>query len=116
MIIPEAMKQYVIDELRLEDYEKIKSYFDENFEPSNVNGLYWIYLDQNNLTEIQTSHEDCQPFYVAVDLEEDKISCELLVRTGSRIRCDCICYATEAQRDWLIRLIDTILEKLEVHV
>jgi hypothetical protein len=110
------MKQYVIDELRLEDYGKIKSYFDKNTERSNIEGIYWFYLDQSTLTEIQASHEDCKPFYIAVELEEEKISCELLVRTGSRIRCDCIQYATEAQREWIIRLIDSILEKLEVHV
>jgi hypothetical protein len=110
------MKQYVIDELRFEDYEKIKTYFDDYFEASEIKGIYWIHLDPENLSEVQASHEACKPFYIAVDLETDKISCELLVRTGNRIRCDCIQYATESQRNWMIRMIDAVLEKLEVHV
>jgi hypothetical protein len=110
------MKQYVIDELRIEDHEKIKTYFDDHFAVSEISGIYWIYLDQEILSEIQESHDECKPFYFAVDLEPDKISCELLIRTGNRVRCDCIRYATEFQRSWFISLIDTILEKLEVHV
>lgn len=110
------MKQYVIDELRIEDHEKIKTYFDDHFKVSEIGEIYWVHLDPEMLSEIQVSHHECKPFYFAVELEPDKISCELLVRTGNRIRCDCIRYATESQRNWLICLIDTILEKLEIHV
>jgi hypothetical protein len=110
------MKQYIIDELRIEDYEKIKTYFDDHFEASKISGIYWIYIDPKILSEIQISHDKCKPFYFAVEIEPDKLSCELLVRTGNRVRCDCVRYATESQRNWFIRLIDAILEKLEVHV
>jgi hypothetical protein len=30
------------------------------------------------------------------------------------MRCDCIRYATEAQRNWLIALIDGIFNQLEI--
>ncbi len=30
------MKQYVVDQLRPEDYEAVKAYLDENFESSSV--------------------------------------------------------------------------------
>jgi hypothetical protein len=110
------MKQYVIDELRSKDFEKIKNYFDKHFAASEIDEIYWIHLDQEILTETQISHSECKPFYFAVELEPGKISCELLVRAGSKIRCNCINYATETQRGWLIRLIDSILEKLEINV
>jgi hypothetical protein len=54
------MKQYVIDELRPKDYEMVKAFMDENFGSSNVDGVYWIQLDQNILTQVQKEHTECQ--------------------------------------------------------
>ena len=108
------MKQYVIDELRPTDYEMVKTYLDENFSSSNVNGIYWVQLDQDILTKIQAEHKDCQPFYFAIDLEPNLITFELLIRTKKRIRCDCMGYANEKQRNWLIRLADSIFDTLEI--
>ena len=108
------MKQYVIDELRPDDYEKIKIYFDDNFCSSGVDGIYWIPIDQENLSDVQAAHAECRPFYFAVDIEPTRMACELLVHTKSRIRCDCISYATEKQRNWLIELVDVIFDNLEI--
>ena len=41
---------------------------------------------------------------------------ELLVRTQNRIRCECIAYATDEQRNWLIRLVDDMLAQLGISV
>jgi len=108
------MKQYIIDELRLGEYEKIKTYLDENVDHSKMAGIYWIQLDENILTDIQTEHKECQPFYVAININPARVSCELLVRSRSIIRCNCISYATEAQRNWIIQLIDSMFTKLEI--
>ncbi len=108
------MKQYVIDELRPIDYKLVKAYLKKNFSSSDVDGIYWIQLDQNILTEIQVEHTSCQPFYFAVELEPNLITFELLIRTKKRIRCDCMGYATETQRNWLIRLADSIFDTLEI--
>ncbi len=108
------MRQYVIDELRIEDIEKIKAYLDKNYSISEMTGVYWIPVDSDILTEIQVLHTDCQPYYFAVELESDKISCELLVRTKKKINCSCMVYATREQRDRIIQLIDTIFEKNKI--
>ncbi len=108
------MKQYVIDELRPKDYETIRTYMDKNFNSSNVGGIYWLQLDQNILTEVQKKHAECQPFYFAVDLEQNLMAFELLVRTKNRIRCNCMGYATEKQRNWLIGFADSIFDKLKI--
>ena len=108
------MKQYVIDELRAADYESLKTYLQEHYGPAAVDGIYWIPLENGLLTDIQKAHRDCQPHYFAVDLDENRLALELLVRTKSVLRCDCIGYATEAQRNWLIALIDDIFNQLEI--
>jgi hypothetical protein len=110
------MKQYVIDELRPKGYEAIKTYLEENFSSSNVGGIYWIPLDRNLLTEVQAEHTDCQPFYFAVALEPNFVAFELLVRTKNKMRCSCMRYATEKQRNWFIGFADSIFDKLKIKI
>lgn len=114
MLTSPLVKQYVIDELRPDDYKKLKAHLDKNFNSSDIDGIYWIPLDQENLTDIQAGHNECQPFYFVIELNPDILACELLVRTKSRVRCDCISYATEKQLSWLIRFLDGMLDKLEI--
>ena len=110
------MKQYLIDELRLEDHEKIKAYMDETIKTSPMEGLYWIPVKEDLLAGIHASHKECGPHYFALELQEDRLSCELLVRAENSLRCNCIRYASKEQRDWLIEFIDAILERLEISV
>ena len=110
------MKQYVIDELRYNDYEKVKLYLDENLGASEISGIYWLPVDKEMLTFEQAAHTECLPLFFVIDLKPDLISCELLVRTKKRIKCSCIDYATEKQRNWLIQYTDDMLKQLEISV
>ena len=78
------MKQYVVDELRPGDHEKLKAYLDENLGRAGLDGLYWKPIDTPLLTEIQAAHANCAPFYVALVLMPESLSCELLVRTRNQ--------------------------------
>ena len=110
------MKQYVIDELRPKDHEAIKGYMEKNYSASDMDGIYWIPLEQDILTRIQKEHTDCQPFYFAVDLEPNRIAFEMLIRTQKRMRCSCMGYATENQRNWLMGLADSIFDQLGIKI
>ena len=114
MLILTVMKQYLVDELRPHDYEQIKAYLDAHFERAEIDGIYWIPLEAQLLTPEQAEHTDCQPFFLALALEPTSLACELLVRTKQRMRCTCINYATEVQRNWVIRLIDTLLAEMAI--
>mgnify|MGYP001824474853 FL=1 len=109
------MKQYVIDEIRAADHEKIKAYLDADFGPAEMGSIYWIPVAPEMLSEVQNAHKTCWPFFFALDLEPERLTCELLIRTRGRMRCDCIHYATESQRNWLISVVDAVFEKLEIH-
>jgi hypothetical protein len=109
------MKQYVVDEFRAADHEKIKAYLDAEFGPAEMGGIYWIPMAEEMLSEVQKAHKPCQPFFFALNFKSDRLCCELLIRTRNRIRCDCINYATESQRNWLISVVDAMFEKLEIH-
>ena len=108
------MKQYTVDELRPQDYEKIKDYLNENLSGGGIDGVYWIPIDSDLLSREQAAHTDCHPLYFMADLEPDQLSCELLVRTQNKIRCTCMGYATETQRNWVIRYIDGIFDTLNI--
>jgi hypothetical protein len=88
VVIIGYMKQYVVDQLRYVDYEKIKDYLDHRFATASIGGVYWVPIDLGLL----------------------------LVRTQNRIRCECIAYATDEQRNWLIRLVDDMLAQLGISV
>lgn len=106
------MKQYVIDQLRPNDYFKIKAYLDINLRLSGIPDIYWLILPLEMLEGNQAEHADCQPLYFALELSQSALSCELLVRTLSHVRCDCMRYASLAQRNWLIQTIDDICDQL----
>ena len=108
------MKQYVVDELRPEDYRKLRDYLDAQFEAAEVGGLYWLPIAPQLLSPEQSAHTGCQPFYAAVDLEATRMACELLVRTKNRVRCACMAYATEEQRNWLVNVVDGMLHELGI--
>ena len=108
------MKQYLIDELRPDEHVKIKKHLDEKYATTVFDGLYWIPIGQTQYSRIQIEHTECQPFYVALNLEPNLLACELLVRTQNRVRCACMGYATENQRNWLFRLVDDMFDRLKI--
>ena len=110
------MKQYVIDGLRPEDYQKLKAYLDRYLKPSSISGVYWLELDQDILTPVQRRHKACQPHIFALMLEETYLSCEFLVRIENKIKCDCMAYATKEQCNRLMDQVDAMLEKLDICV
>jgi hypothetical protein len=110
------MKQYVIDELRYTDYEKIKDYLDTHFGGSGVANIYWIPIDGDLLTPDQAEHTDCHPLYFGMELQDTRLSCELLIRTRNRMKCTCMAYADTRQRNWLMDCLDAIFEKLEIRI
>ena len=114
VIIILFMKQYVIDELRAADYKALKTYLNQQYGPVEMDGIYWIPVAIDMLTDIQSEHTECRPQYVAIDLDDNRLACEFLVRSKNRVRCDCIHYATENQRNWLIGFIDDIFERLQI--
>jgi len=108
------MKQYVIDELEPHDHDAVSDYLQRHTQPAGVDGLFWLPIAEDLLSPEQHSHDDCKPFAFALELLPDRLVCELLVRTGNRVRCSCIAYANRQQREWLIETIDAVLDKLGI--
>jgi hypothetical protein len=105
------MRQLLVNELNTDEVQKAKSFLDVNGRAGAVEGLYWLQIPEEILGVAQSGHEDCGPFAFAVELGDDFISFELLVRSESNLHCSCTCYATPGQRDFLLAVMDRLVSE-----
>ena len=110
------MKQYVIDQLRQQDIEALADHLGRQLGPPALERVYWLPLDPEYYSALQASHEDCHPLFFALQLKPGAFVGEFLVRTHQRVRCDCMAYANEAQRNWLISMMDDLIQQLDIPV
>ena len=103
------MRQFIVDQLTREERDNLDSYLKRNLIQGPLEGMYWLVMPQDLLAEAQQGHESCGPFVVAVELEEEIIRFELLIRSQSNLHCSCIAYATPAQRDFVLHYVDVML-------
>jgi hypothetical protein len=105
------MRQVLINELNKDEVQKAKEFLDANGRAGAVNGLYWMQIPKDLLGEAQAGHESCGPFAFAIELGDDFVSFELLVRSESNLHCSCTCYATSVQRDFLLTVMDRLVSE-----
>lgn len=108
------MRQLLINELSKDEAKKIHDFLAANARPGAIAGLFWLGLPADLLGAAQSGHEGCGPFALAMELGDDFLSCELLVRSESNLHCACTCYATQGQRDFLLSFLDRLLSELGI--
>ncbi len=108
------MQQYVVDELRSGEIERITNYLEKSCERSTIDNLFWLKLPDDLLTPVQYEHKGCSPFCIGIEVTEDKVVFEMLVRSRKRLRCNCISYANAQQRQFILNFIDTLLKETEI--
>lgn len=110
------MKQYVIDQLRETDYEKVLEFLNQRADKTGIEGMYWLNLPEQLYSSIQREHTKCRPHYFAVNLDYLRVSFELLIRSRQIIRCNCIRYATAEQRAYILGFADDMFEQLGIQI
>ena len=105
------MRQFVIDELSPLERDNLDSFLKRTLKQGPMVGIYWFVLPADLHSDEQQGHDDCGPFYLAVELEDTRLSFELLVRSTSNLHCSCIAYATPVQRQFVLDFIDTMIEE-----
>lgn len=108
------MRQFLIDELSREERDNLDNYLKRTLRRGPMEGMFWLALPLDLWSEAQQGHEACGPFYFGVELTETKLIVELLVRSESNLHCSCISYATLAQREFLLRFLDTMLAEEQI--
>ncbi len=108
------MRQYMIDQLSREERANIESYLKRTLEPGPVEGVFWLEVPQDLLSKDQRLHDECAPFFFGVELTEEAVCFELLVRSQTNLHCSCIAYASAAQRDFVLRFVDKMLQEEQI--
>ncbi|MFW5735068.1 MAG: hypothetical protein ACOCWR_08420 [Oceanidesulfovibrio sp.] len=111
------MRSYMIEDLAKESTERIAKRLNDMELNSSIDGVWWLNLPDDLLTPEQKDHaESCGPHAVALEMEDDRLKMELLVRCRQVMRCACIAYATPEQRCRLIDWLDDLLKSLDIPV
>ncbi len=105
------MRQYLIDDLTREERANIESFLKRTLQPAAIEGLFWLPVPPDLWSAAQQGHDSCGPFHFAVELAEDSLRFEFLVRSETNLHCSCIAYATPAQRQFVLNYIDRLLEE-----
>lgn len=105
------MRQYVIDELRQGEIDRIRKYLAKHCQMSDLDDCYWLMIPDELLSDAQREHRGCcGPFAVGVLIGKDRISIEFLVRSRQKIRCNCIAFATPAQMEFILAFVDELVK------
>ncbi len=109
------MRQYVIDELTPFEQDNLDSYLKRTLHQGPMAGIFWLDLPDDLLADAQRGHNDCGPFYFAVDLGRGRLCFEFLVRSKTNLHCSCIAFATPAQRQFVLDFIDRMLDEERIN-
>ncbi len=108
------MHQYVVDELKGNEIERVFAYLEKSCQKSAIDNLFWLELPDDILTPIQYEHRDCRPFCIGIEVTEDKVVFEMLVRSRKKLRCNCIAYASTQQRQFILNFVDALLKESDI--
>lgn len=109
------MRTYTIDQLETTDIAAISSRLNSMELQAGLEGVYWLPVPQAMLTPLQTEHsERCGPYCLALEVEENSLHMELLVRGMGRISCQCLCFASETLRNHMIAYLEDMLRELGI--
>ncbi len=109
------MRQFVIDELNPAEMERVEAFVGRCCEKAAIGRIYWLDIPDDLHSAVQSQHrETCAPFSAAIEFTERAVVFEMLVRSRERLRCRCIGYATEAQRNFILNFVDTVIRNCEI--
>jgi hypothetical protein len=106
------MRQYLLDEISRGDIPRIREYLNEHALAAGLEDIWWVDLNEDLLSPDQFTHQDCRPFRFAVELGDNFVRFEFLIRSQQTMRCACIGYATRTQRDFILAFADRLVEEL----
>ena len=108
------MRSYLLDEVSSSDIQKARGYLNERAERSSIEDLYWLTVPRDLLSEEQSRHTECQPYCVAIEVGDQFLRFEFLVRSRVNHRCRCASYPDEAQRDFVMAFADGLIQELQI--
>lgn len=109
------MRIYTIDQLSKEDTARIQERLNDMELRAGIEGIYWLPVPADMLSPTQSEHrENCGPYCLALELDEQALHLELLVRGLGRISCQCVAFASVELRNHMIAFVEDMLRELSI--
>ncbi|OIN98633.1 MAG: hypothetical protein AUJ49_12985 [Desulfovibrionaceae bacterium CG1_02_65_16] len=111
------MRSYLIEDFYPEHLDRVLVALKDKGYAGPLDGIFYLPVPQELLTEAQRAHADCGPhMFVLEAVDEHTLKLELLVRAQKKLRCECVMYATPAQREHIIDFLDAFIRQLDIAV
>ncbi len=111
------MRNYLLEDIYDEDLAKIVDALKELELSASIEDIFYLPIPEELLQDVQKEHlDECGPYFMALEVMENSLKIELLVRAQSKIRCECVAYATPEQRNHMLDYIDKFIIDLGIHL
>jgi len=112
------MRTYLLEDFLPEQLAKVCERLAEMGLSGPLDGIYYLPLPLDLLSEEQTAHHaECGPYIFVLEVVgESSLKLELLVRAQGKLRCSCVAYATPEQRAQIMDTMDNLLRELDITV
>ncbi|MBU0515955.1 MAG: hypothetical protein KJ621_14405 [Proteobacteria bacterium] len=108
------MRQLLLDELSAEDVDRIRRWLADNAEASGLEGVYWVDVPEDLLSDRQRTEAGGRPYSFAVEVGPDYVKLEFLVRSRYSLHHPGTDFATAPQRLFILEYSDRMLQELKV--
>ena len=107
------MRIYTIDQLTENDVRLLTERLKSLNLQAGIEGIYWLPVPESMLAPVQKEHlQSCGPYCLALEVDEQALHLELLVRGMGRVTCQCLGFASEQLRDHMIAFVEDTLQEL----
>lgn len=109
------MRSYRIEDLTEKDVAALRTRLEALELHSGMDDMYWLPVGEQHLSAVQHEHAaQCGPYAMALELTEDALHLELLVRARNKLRCECVHYASPELEAHMMRYVDDTLRQLNI--
>lgn len=116
------MRCYLIEDIYPEQLEKITASLKDKGFSGSLDGVFYLPVPEDLLSDVQRAHAaECGPHMMVLEAAigenlEGFLKLELLVRAQNKLRCECVAYATPAQREHVMDFLDSFIRQLDISV
>jgi hypothetical protein len=112
------MRSYLIEDFYPEHLQKVLAALTDKGYAGPLDGIFYLPVPEELLTDVQREHAgECGPhMFVLEAVDENTLKLELLLRAQRKLRCECVMYATPAQREHIIGFLDAFIRQLDIAV